>query len=260
MTLSARCGAMTDIGRVRERNEDAVLAVAPVFAVADGMGGHDAGDLASALAIAGLQRFEGAAAVDAGSVLAALHEANRDIFSRAGAVAGEGMGTTVVGIALSRDDAAADALLLFNVGDSRAYRLRDGELVQLSEDHSLVAELVIRGDITSAQAQTDSRRNVVTRALGIDESVEIDEWFVEPMVGDRYLMCSDGLTGEVSDVDIAGVLGMAVAPADAANALVQLALAAGGRDNVSAVVVDIDRVGQVDSSIDADTEERDEPK
>lgn len=257
MTLSARFGAATDIGLVRERNEDAVLAVAPVFAVADGMGGHQDGHLASALAIAGLGRFEGAAAVDAGSVLAALHEANRDIFVRAETGASEGMGTTVVGIALSRNDAAADSLLLFNVGDSRAYRLRDGELRQLSEDHSLVAELVLKGDLSSAEAQTDSRRNVVTRALGIDETVEIDQWFVEPMVGDRYLMCSDGLTGEVSDLEIAETLRTIAAPAKAADVLVEMALSAGGRDNVSAVVVDIEGVGQVESAIDEDTDHRD---
>jgi serine/threonine protein phosphatase PrpC len=218
VTLSARCGAVTDIGRVRDRNEDAILAVPPVFAVADGMGGHEAGDVASALAIAGLQRFEGAAAVDAGSVLTALHEANRDIFSRAGFSAVAGMGTTVVGMALSRDDAAADSLLLFNVGDSRAYRLRDGQLLQLSDDHSLVAELVMRGDITAAEAQTDRRRNVVTRALGIDKTVEIDDWFVEPLVGDRYLMCSDGLTGEVNDEAITEILCESATPGEGGRA------------------------------------------
>jgi protein phosphatase len=197
--------------------------------------------------------------VDAGSVMAALHEANRDIFSRAGTFAADGMGTTVVGIALSRDDAAADSLLLFNVGDSRAYRLRGGELIQLSEDHSLVAELVLRGDLTADQAETDNRRNVVTRALGIEENVEIDEWFVEPVVGDRYLMCSDGLTGEVADAEIAEVLRAVALPGDAASALVELALLAGGRDNVSAVVVDIEGVGQADAAIDADTDRREDP-
>jgi serine/threonine protein phosphatase PrpC len=161
-------------------------------------------------------------------------------------------------VALSRDE-ASDALLLFNVGDSRAYRLRDGQLLQLSDDHSLVAELVMRGDITAAEAQTDRRRNVVTRALGIDKTVEIDDWFVEPLVGDRYLMCSDGLTGEVNDEAITEILCESATPGEAARALVDLALSAGGHDNVSAVVVDIEGVGQVDGGIDADTDQRTEP-
>ena len=252
MTVSARCGATTDAGLVRGRNEDSVLAVAPVFAVADGMGGHEAGDVASALAIAGLKHFEGAAAVDARSIITAIREVNRTIFEIATTTRSDVMGSTVVGIALSREE-ASDALLVFNVGDSRAYRLRGGELVQLSEDHSLVNELVLAGELTAAEAQRDSRRNVVTRALGVDETVEIDEWYVEPMVGDRYLICSDGLTGEVSDDAIAEVLRRPSDPDDAAKALVELALAAGGHDNVSAVVVDIEAVGSVDNGIDADT-------
>lgn len=252
VTVSARCGATTNVGLVRDRNEDSVLAVAPVFAVADGMGGHEAGDVASTLAIAGLRHFEGAAAVDARSIITALREVNRTIFNRATTSQVAVMGSTVVGIALSRDE-ASDALLVFNVGDSRAYRLRDGQLVQLSEDHSLVNELVLAGELTVAEAQRDHRRNVVTRALGVDETVEIDEWYVEPIVGDRYLICSDGLTGEVSDDAIAEVLRGSSDPDEAADALVRLALAAGGHDNVSAVVVDIEAVGSVDDGIDADT-------
>lgn len=251
MTVSVRCGATTDVGLVRDRNEDSVLAVAPVFAVADGMGGHEAGDVASALAIAGLSHFEGAAAVDARSIITALREVNRTIFEASTGQA-QVMGSTVVGIALSREE-ASDSLLVFNVGDSRAYRLRDNELVQISEDHSLVAELVLAGELTSAEAQRDRRRNVVTRALGVDQTVEIDEWYVEPMVGDRYLICTDGLTGEVSDDAIAEVLRRPTDPGAAAASLVQLALVAGGHDNVSAVVVDIEAVGSVDNGIDADT-------
>jgi serine/threonine protein phosphatase PrpC len=254
MTVSVRCGAVTDVGRLRARNEDAVLAIPPVFAVADGMGGHHGGDVASALAIAGLEQFQGAAAVDARSVITAIREANRAIFDQASV--GEGaMGTTVVGVALSRDE-ASDALLLFNVGDSRAYRLRGDDLVQLSKDHSLVAELVTAGELTAAEAKVDQRRNVVTRALGVDGSIDIDEWLMEPEVGDRYLMCSDGLTGEVSDGDIAAVLRAGTSPEEAAGALVQMALDAGGHDNVSVVVVDIEAVGEVDNGIDADTDPR----
>jgi len=255
VTVFVRCSAVTDVGRLRERNEDAVLADPPVFAVADGMGGHQAGDVASALAIAGLEQFRGAAAVDARSVITALREANRTIFDRSATGRGDVMGTTVVGLALSRDQ-ASDALLLFNVGDSRAYRLRHGDLLQLSQDHSLVAELVTAGELTAAEAQVDQRRNVVTRALGVDGSIDIDEWLVEPEVGDRYLMCSDGLTGEVSDQDIGAVLRLGTSPDEAAGVLVRMALDAGGHDNVSVVVVDIEAVGDVDNGIDADTDPR----
>lgn len=227
-----------------------------MFAVADGMGGHDAGDVASALAVAGLRHFEGAAAVDAGSVISALQEVNRAIFEHSASTArGDVMGTTVVGIALSRDE-AADALLVFNVGDSRVYQLRRDELVQLSHDHSLVAELVEAGELTPGEARRDRRRNVVTRALGVGERVDIDEWFVEPEIGDRYLMCSDGLTGEVSDGQICDLLRSGRAPDQAAAALVEMALDAGGHDNVSVVIVDIEGVGVgLDQAIDADTDQ-----
>lgn len=235
------------------------MADAPVYAVADGMGGHDAGDVASAVAIGSLQRFSGAAAVAPQSVLTALQEANRDIVGRATAAAStNGMGTTIVGLVLSRHD-AADSLLVFNVGDSRAYRLRGGEFVQLSDDHSLVAELVLTGELTPAAARTDPRRNVVTRALGMAEVVEIDNWLIEPKAGDRYLVCSDGLTTELTDPEIGSAL-MAVGDADAAaEELVRLALEAGGRDNISVVVIDIDEVGYSDTAADEDTNPRPVP-
>lgn len=258
VTVSATSGGLTDVGRVRQRNEDAILARAPVFAVADGMGGHDAGHVASALVVAGLQHFEGASAVDAQSVVAAIREVNREIRQRAASRGtGDVIGTTVVGLAFSRDE-AADALFLFNVGDSRAYRLRENHFVQLSADHSLVAELVRRGELTETEARVDHRRNVVTRALGVDDVVDIDEWLLKPEIGDRYLMCSDGLTSEVSDEMIAELLAVNDGAADAATALVNAALDAGGRDNVSVVIVDIDDVGHSMAAVDADTDPRPE--
>lgn len=253
MTVGVRSGAATDVGRVRERNEDSVLVGPAVFAVADGMGGHEAGDVASALAVAGLGRFDDATTVDTQSVIGAIRSANTEILRRSEEDHGtEGMGTTVSGVALTRED-GADALLVFNVGDSRTYRFRDGAFSQISEDHSLVAELVQAGELSTEAARSDKRRNVVTRALGVEPDVEIDYWLLLPVAGDRYLLCSDGLTNELTDEEIAQVVGDEPNPAAAAPRLVELAVRAGGHDNVSVVVVDIDSVEFVDSAVDDDT-------
>ncbi len=258
MTVRVRTGAASDVGRVRVRNEDSVLAEPPVMLVADGMGGHSAGDVASAMAVAGFRRFEGATAVDAQSVLAAVRIVNDEIRQDAGnGDARQDMGTTVSGIALSRRD-AIDALLVFNVGDSRVYLCRSGTLTQVSEDHSVVADLVRCGELTVEEARTDERRNIVTRALGVSDDVDIDSWLLVPEVGDRFLVCSDGLTTELDDGVIALEVARLADPTDVAAALVELALQAGGRDNVSVVIVDIESVGQVVVAVDEDTDPRTE--
>ena len=227
-------GAATSTGRVRRVNEDSYLALPPLFAVADGMGGHDAGEVASAVAIDVLARYarDGSLSVDA--VLAALDEANRAVVGRGEA---NRMGTTVTGLA-SLVTPAGSQLMVFNVGDSRVYRLAGDHFGQVTVDHSEVQELVLAGAITPEQARTHPRRNIVTRALGSDFVVRPDHWLLPPLAGDRYLVCSDGLTGELTDEEILPLLRAGDQP-QAAAALVAAADEAGGHDNTTVIVVDV---------------------
>lgn len=236
-------GAATDTGRVRTTNEDSVLAAGSVFAVADGMGGHLAGDLASALATARLGGLGEFAELSPDHVVAALDAANADILAAADSAADPGaeragMGTTVTGLCLVQVGGAAH-WLVFNIGDSRVYRLADERLVRLTVDHSEVEELVAAGRITPEQARNHPLRNVVTRALGTDPAPAADLWVFPCTPGERFLACSDGLTTELTEDEIAGVLRAEPDPRRAAAALVAGAVAAGGRDNVTAVVVDL---------------------
>lgn len=230
-------GACTDTGRVRKGNEDAYLAVDGLFAVADGMGGHQAGEVASHLALESLQSWFRSAGTDV--MVAAVEHANADVVDRS-RVDPElaGMGTTLVAMALV-DAGGRDAIGVVNVGDSRLYLLSDGVLNQITEDHSLVATMVRQGRLTEAEAAVHPQRNILTRALGIDGSVLVDSWEILPVVGDRYLVCSDGLFNEVDDNRIAATLRRLADPGEACRELVRLANEAGGRDNITCVVVDV---------------------
>ena len=235
-------GAATDTGRVRTANEDSILAVAPVFAVADGMGGHAAGEVASGLAVAAVSRV-----VPAGShptlagLVAAVQAANQAIHDRAGQdLVLRGMGTTLCAIArLAPTDDGEPRLAIVNVGDSRVYALHDHQLSQVSRDHSFVEDLVAAGEITPEEARFHPQRNVVTRALGIDRYVEVDTWELTVRAGDRFLLCSDGLSNEVADATIEELLNSTTDPQAVADELVRRANAHGGRDNVSVVIVDV---------------------
>jgi len=227
-------GAATSTGRVRRVNEDSYLVLPPLFAVADGMGGHDAGEVASAVAIDVLTRYARGGPLSADAVLAALDDANREVIGRDEA---HRMGTTVTGLA-SLVTPAGSQLMVFNVGDSRVYRLAGDQFGQLTVDHSEVQELVLAGAITPEQARTHPRRNIVTRALGSDFVVRPDHWLLPPLAGDRYLVCSDGLTGELTDEEIVPLL-LAGDPQQAADALVAAADEAGGHDNTTVIVVDV---------------------
>jgi PPM family protein phosphatase len=229
-------GAATSAGRVRRVNEDSFLAVPPLFVVADGMGGHGGGNVASRIAV---EEMAGCAALRplfAEAVFTALEQANRFIIERDVA---NRMGTTVTGLAGIEAVSGGDHLMVFNVGDSRVYRLAGRRLEQLTVDHSEVQQLVLAGVITPEQARTHPRRNVVTRALGSDTGLHPDHWLLPVVSGERFLICSDGLFGEVSDAAIAPLLGTGD-PRQAAEALVAAANEAGGRDNVTAVVVDVE--------------------
>jgi serine/threonine protein phosphatase PrpC len=221
---------MTDVGVVRELNEDSLLAAPKVFVVADGMGGHAAGEVASALAINRLRSLTGLAAVHSDDVVDALASANLDILA---AVAQDrartGMGTTVAGVGVVVVG-GTEHWMVFNIGDSRVYRFAEGQLVQVSQDHSEVAELQAAGRITALEAAVHPLRNVVTRSLGTDPGPVADLWVFPPVAGERFLVC---------DEQISDALASEQDPQAAAELLVRLAVDAGGRDNVTAVVVDV---------------------
>ena len=229
-------GVATNTGRVRPVNEDSYLALPPLYAVADGMGGHDAGDVASRLAVEELVKCViPGSTLDVDSILAALDDANRVIVARGGV---NGMGTTITGLA-GVETAGGTHVLVFNVGDSRVYQLTGGRLDQVSVDHSEVQELVLAGTLTREQARTHPRRNIVTRALGSDITVRPDHWLLPAIAGDRFLLCSDGLTSELPDEEILALVA-APDPQRAATTLVAAANDAGGHDNITVIVVDVD--------------------
>lgn len=226
--------ARSDIGRVRENNEDAALCLDHVVAVADGMGGHAGGEVAAALAITLIEAAFTGRSVD--ELVAAVRAANRAIAERADTMAGlEGMGTTICAAGAIADGQVA----VVNVGDSRAYLFRDGELRQLTDDHSVTGELVRRGELTAAAAAEHPHRNVLTRALGVGSTVDVDAALHDLHSGDRLLLCTDGLFNELTADEITSVLGSTPDAAAAADALVDIALAHGGHDNVTAVVADL---------------------
>ncbi len=241
-----RAGAATDTGQVRANNQDAILVAEPVFAVADGMGGHAAGEIASEVAVESLQADD----VSSRRALAeAVRQANRAVWERAkGDAELRGMGTTMCVVALvpgapadgaAGGDPGDERIIVANVGDSRVYQFHDGDLIQITDDHSLVEDLVREGRLSHDEARTHPQRNILTRVLGNEPDVEVDTWEVIPQRGDRYLLCSDGLFNEVDDDRIASVLRRLADPEDVAQELVALANRHGGRDNVSVVVVDV---------------------
>lgn len=235
-------GSATDVGRVRQVNEDALLAEPPVFAVADGLGGHEAGEVASGIVAEELGRLGGREDVEADDLVAALEAAAgrvRELSTPTGAPLNAG--TTATGLVGVHGDHGPE-WLVFNVGDSRVYRLGE-ELEQVSVDHSLVQEMVDEGMLSPEQARYHPQRNVVTRALGGAERAEPDLRRVRAAPGTRWLVCSDGLTNELSDDELAAVLRSEPDPQAAADRLVREALEAGGHDNVAVVVVDERRGG-----------------
>ncbi|MGZ8600490.1 MAG: Stp1/IreP family PP2C-type Ser/Thr phosphatase [Actinomycetota bacterium] len=230
--MRVTAAAASDVGRVREGNEDAYLVLEPLFVVADGMGGARGGEVASNLAIQTIRRlFE----AGEGSLPDQVQEANRVVFERSQRdreVAG--MGTTLTA-ALLEDG----ALRLAHVGDSRAYLLRDGELHLVTEDHTLVRRMVQAGEITAEEAETHPHRNILTRALGVDGIIDVDEGILELREGDRVLLCTDGLTGMVRAEEIRAVLAGQPDPQEAVDLLVRAANRAGGVDNITALLLDV---------------------
>ena len=225
-------GSATDLGHHRRVNEDSLLVCPHVYVVADGMGGHAAGDEASAILVEEMSRLA-AVAVEAADVSEVLRQAN----VRIRALADGGAGTTVTA-AIGVEHEGAPYWLVANLGDSRTYQLSEGRLEQVSVDHSVVQELLDRGVLDAAGARRHPQRHVITRAVGTPEALEPDYWLLPVLDGDRLVLCSDGLTGEVEDAVIADILLAHPDPQQAADALVAMALDGGGRDNVTVVVID----------------------
>ena len=234
-----RWGGATDVGRVRSDNQDQFLARPDIdlWAVADGMGGHSGGEVASQIACDTLGRTFAEHTVD--GLVDAIEQANAAVY-RAGVDNPEltGMGTTVVALAMVEHD-DDEVLAIANVGDSRCYRFADGDLDQVTTDHSLVADLVREGSLSPEEAAVHPQRSIGTRVLGVYDDVPVDVFAVDPHHGDRYVLCSDGLFNEVPEPTIAAVLRRLGDPAAAARELVRLAVEGGGRDNVTVVVVDV---------------------
>jgi protein phosphatase len=248
-------GAATDVGRVRTVNEDSLLVAPPVFVVADGMGGHSGGDVASRMVVEEFARLAEQYDPDRGAeqVSEAFTRAQTRIVeygdAHRAAQPGWHAGTTAVVAALVEEDGVPQWLLA-NLGDSRIYRLAGGTLDQVSVDHSVVQELVDSGQISEAEAAVHPERHVITRALGSPAGIHPDFFLLPVAAAERLLLCSDGVSGMIEDGEIEQILRSVPDPRDAADALVRAAVEAGGRDNATAVVVDV--VGLVhDDSYDA---------
>jgi protein phosphatase len=244
-----RVGAATDVGKVRTRNEDSYLVDAPLYVVADGMGGHRGGDVASQLTVETLRDARPEWGPPGGELMEAVRNANRVVYDRSAADRDlRGMGTTVTALQI-----ADDAGRIVHVGDSRAYLLRDGALQQLTQDHTLVQQMVDEGQLDAEDAERHPARHIMTRALGVEPQVQIDELTLDLHAGDRLLLCSDGLSGMLTNDDIRALLGRDSDAQETAEALVALAVERGGEDNVTVVVVDVEE-GDAPEESQADSE------
>jgi PPM family protein phosphatase len=225
--------ALTDIGQIRNRNEDSFLLDqdASLFAVADGMGGHAAGDVASQTAIAAFA----AAFAETRSVVLSVRSANRAVIERGlSEVGAGGMGTTLTAMHVTGNSA-----LVAHVGDSRLYLLRNGELSQLTRDHTVAEEMVERGSLTRIEVMQHPANSMLTRSLGSRPDVQVDELHAQLEIGDVLMLCSDGLTSMVTDDDISEILQLEKSLADRAGALIEAANVRGGLDNITVLLIDV---------------------
>ncbi len=239
-------GSRSDVGLVREHNEDSFVVQFPLFAVADGMGGHEAGEVASAIAVSRLAE-EAPKTADDAALAAAVEAANQAVIEGPSKGTGRpGMGTTCTAVVID-----GSTMAVAHVGDSRCYLLHKGQLMRVTHDHSYVEELVAAGQITPEEARIHPNRSVITRALGNDPGMHADHFSVDVAKGDRVLLCSDGLSSMVTDGAIEETLMSCTTPQACADALVDAALAAGGSDNVTCIVVDVKNDGVADRAFKA---------
>lgn len=233
--VSSYYGSRTEVGHVREHNEDSLTVLPPLFAVADGMGGHEAGEVASEITINTLNDLAPTSA-DAEALARAVVAANLNVIKAPSQGIGrEGMGTTLTAAILEKE-----RLIIAQVGDSRAYLLHNGSLQQITRDHSLMADMIEAGQLTEAEARVHPNRSVITRAIGSDPHMQPDLYELNVETGDRLLLCSDGICGMIEDSEIASIMREAPSAQTCADQLVEAALNAGGFDNATAVVVDVE--------------------
>ena len=233
-------GSRTDIGCLRDHNEDSLVVTPPLFAVADGMGGHAAGEVASEIAVRVLSELA-PEHPDGEALGRAIEEANRAVIQAAREGRGrQGMGTTMTAAMLE-----GERLVIAQVGDSRAYLLHQGKLQQLTRDHSLMADMIEAGQLTPEEARTHPQRSVITRALGSDAHLHPDIYEINVETGDRLLICSDGLSGMIFDDQIENTLRRVQDPQRCASQLVNEAIANGGHDNVTVIVADVTGYAEV---------------
>ena len=233
-------GSRTDIGCLRDHNEDSLVVTPPLFAVADGMGGHAAGEVASEIAVRVLSELA-PEHPDGEALGRAIEEANRAVIQAAREGRGrQGMGTTMTAAMLE-----GERLVIAQVGDSRAYLLHQGKLQQLTRDHSLMADMIEAGQLTPEEARTHPQRSVITRALGSDAHLHPDIYEINVETGDRLLICSDGLSGMIFDDQIENTLRRVQDPQRCASQLVNEAIAAGGHDNGTVIVADVTGYAEV---------------
>lgn len=227
-------GSRTDVGCVRDHNEDSLIATSPLFVVADGMGGHAAGEVASEIAVS-IMQDRAPRIADADALTQAVIDANMEVIEAAQAKGRQGMGTTLTAAVIEREH-----LVIAQVGDSRAYLMSKGQMHQITRDHSLITELMEAGEITEEQARSHPQRSVITRALGSDPKMLPDLYELKVSAGDRLLLCSDGLNTMLDDARIERIMQRNGDPQRCANALVNEAISEGGLDNVTVIVVDIE--------------------
>ena len=232
--MQLRGAVASHVGNVRETNQDRAHFGGFVAAVADGMGGHQGGETAASIAIN--EFLQVVDPVAPGGLVEIVEDANRAVFERASDPSLRGMGTTLVALTLRPSE---QKISVVNVGDSRAYFVRGGEMGQLTVDHSLVEDLVRQNRLTPDEAMTHPQRNILTRALGIASEVEVDRFLVPTRIGDRFLLCSDGLFTEINEDEILDIMNRFLEPNEAADALVEAALRGAARDNVTVAVVDV---------------------
>lgn len=238
-SLQLSWAGVTDLGRRRETNQDAFLAEYPLFIVADGMGGHAGGEIASSSTVTRLQAVVSAGEVDGPAIERALELAVADIAEHP-ETTDEGTGTTLTGVFFASDGEQARWVAL-NIGDSRVYLLRDDQLVQVTTDHSVVQELITSGRLSPEEAEGHPYSNVITRAVGASDLTAPDYVTIDVRAGDRFVICSDGLTKELTDYGIQHFLRENSSPGDAVDAMLAAALENGGRDNVTLIIVQVSR-------------------